>query len=318
MQRALGATQPSGVTSVKSQTPAQPQKKDIISTAEPEKRESSAPHSPQRKLSTAAQPATTEAANKPDGQKQPGTVPQKRPQEPQKMSGPNKTPDQTRQAERKQSNATTATQQESGGFFGFGGGKTQPDAAKPAESVTGKMFGFGSSIFSSASTLITTAVQDQPKTTPPVSPKISPAKDVKSPVAQKKDQEKKPEQPQQTKTPPLIQAKVDKPPSQPPNAAAPSKADVKSDQSTCPLCKVELNMGTKDPPNYNTCTECKNTVCNQCGFNPMPNVSEVSKITSRVLCIDDVGSMKYLHIYVWFIMNSNSILLTSKLIMWCF
>lgn len=167
------------------------------------------------------------------------------------------------------------TKQESGGFFGFGGPKTQPAAAKPAESVTGKMFGFGSSIFSSASTLITSAVQDQPKTTPPVSPKMSPAKEIKSPAAQKVEQQKKTEPSQQTKTHPVVQTKLDKAPSEPPKAATSSQATVKPHPSACPLCKVELNMGSKDSPNYNTCTECKNTVCNQCGFNPMPNETAV-------------------------------------------
>ena len=176
------------------------------------------------------------------------------------MSGPQKPPDQINQTGRKQS-----TQQESGGFFGFGGSKAQPDAAKPEESVTGKMFGFGSSIFNSASTLITT---------PPVSPKIAAAKDTKPPAVQKAEQEKKPEQPQQAKASPSVQAKVDKAPSEPPKAAA-SQAAPKAGQSTCPLCKVGLNMGSKDPPNYNTCTDCKNTVCNQCGFNPMPTSVEV-------------------------------------------
>ncbi len=281
MQRTLGVTQQPGVASVNSQIPAKPQKKDIISPAEPEKKESSAAHSPQRKLSETAQSATAEGAKKSEGQKQPSPVlSQKRSQEPQKTSGPNKTPDQARQTERKQSNASAAMQQESGGFFGFGGSKTKPADAKPAESGTGKMFGFGSSIFSSASTLITSAVQDKPKTTPPVSPKMSPAKEIKSPAAQKKEQQK-PEQPQQTKAPLLVQAKVEKASSEPPKAEATSQATVKPGQSTCPLCKVELNMGSKDLANYNTCTECKNTVCNQCGFNPMPNVSEVSEIHSR-------------------------------------
>lgn len=37
----------------------------------------------------------------------------------------------------------------------------------------------------------------------------------------------------------------------------------------CPLCKTtQLNTGSRDPPNYNTCTECKNEVCSQCGFSP--------------------------------------------------
>lgn len=29
-------------------------------------------------------------------------------------------------------------------------------------------------------------------------------------------------------------------------------------------------------PNYNICTQCKATVCNQCGFNPNPHLTEVS------------------------------------------
>jgi len=208
-----------------------------------------------------ADPNKADVPKGPESQKLSSPSPgQKTPQERQKMPGPQKPPDQTNQTERKQS-----TQQESGGFFGFGGSKAQPDAAKPAESVTGKMFGFGSSIFNSASTLITT---------PPVSPKMSPAKDNKPAAVQKAEQEKKPEQPQQAKASAAVQAKVDKAPSEPPKAAA-SQSAPKTGQSTCPLCKVGLNMGSKDPPNYSSCTECKNAVCNQCGFNLQPNSTGV-------------------------------------------
>ncbi|XP_077953558.1 uncharacterized protein LOC120812712 [Gasterosteus aculeatus] len=262
MQRALGSTQLQGVTSANTQIPPKPQRREFISLAEPEKNKS-----PQRTLSVATQPSTVEADHKPEGQKQPSPVPsQKLPQEPQKISSPNKSSDQTRQTEREQSNATAASQQDTKGFFGFGGGKTQP-AAMPTRSATGKMLGFGSSIFSSA-------VQDQPKITPPVSPKMSPAKGIKSPYLQRKEQQTKHEQSPQTKTPPTTQTKVDKASFQLPKDGATSNAINKTSHSTCPLCKLELNMGSKDPPNYNTCTECKNTVCNQCGFNPMPNVSE--------------------------------------------
>lgn len=252
MQRAL-ASQPPGVTSVTPQISPKPQKKDIIGPA------GEKTHSPQRKPSV-----TTPSA---PAQKQASPVPsQKMSQDAQKARPPCKSPDRTQQADSKQSNATAVTQQESGGLFGFGGGKS---AAKPSESVSGKMLGFGSSIFSSASTLITSAVQDQPKTTPPVSPKLSPAREVKATAPQTKEEQKRTEQAQQSKTTPVVQAKVDKAPSQHTKAAG------GSDKSTCPLCKVELNMGTKEPPNYNTCTECKNTVCNQCGFNPAPNESQV-------------------------------------------
>lgn len=188
---------------------------------------------------------------------------------------------------------------ESGGFFGFVGPKTQPTAAQSSGSVTGKMFGFGSSFLSSASTLLTSAVQDEPKTspptprkmstsahvspsiTPPASPKTLPAKDLKSPALLKTD-EKKPEKPQQTPTTAL--AKVDKAPLETTKAPTVTQDAPKADVSICPLCKVNLNLGSKDPPNYNTCTQCKTTVCNQCGFNPMPNVAEVNQCPTCCLC----------------------------------
>lgn len=180
------------------------------------------------------------------------------------VTGPKKPPDHANQPSSKQNTPAAATERTSGGFFGFGGPKSQPDVAKPA--VAEKMFGFGSSIFSSASTLITSAVQEHPKTTPPVSPNMSPAKGVRSPSVQKLEQPNKP--PQQVETLPPDVAKLDK---VQPKAAVASRDAVKPSQSTCPLCKIALNMGSKDVPNYNACTECKNVVCNQCGFNPMPN-----------------------------------------------
>lgn len=188
---------------------------------------------------------------------------------------------------------------ESGGFFGFGGPKTQPTAAQSAGSVTGKMFGFGSSFLSSASTLLTSAVQDEPKTTPPTprkmstsahvspnvtppaSPKTLPTKDLKSPALLKMD-EKKPEDPQQTPT--TAQARVDKAASETTKAPTVTQDAPKADVSICPLCKVNLTLDSKDLPNYNTCTQCKKTVCNQCGFNPMPNVAEVNHCPKCCLC----------------------------------
>lgn len=166
--------------------------------------------------------------------------------------------------------ATQPPKQQSGGFFGFGSPKTQP--AKPSESVKGKMLGFGSSIFSSASTLITSAVQDEPKTTPPTPRKMStPAQDpakTTPPVSPAK----KTEIPPQAKAAQLEKVKEEKGQPEPPKVAT------KDRLSNCPLCKVELNIGTKDPPNYNNCTQCKNTVCNRCGFNPMPHTGAVSPI----------------------------------------
>lgn len=269
MKRAAGGIEPQIDTSLgksfKKTTPTQPT---------PQK--TNAPGSPQRKVPTSApQPAKTK---EPDSQKAVSPAPgQTASQENKKTQ-----PQQTNQTVGKQESTTKAAQQESGGLFGFGGAKTQPDATKPADSVTGKMFGFGSSIFNSASTLITTAVQDEPKSTPPVSPKMSAVKDSKPPTSKsplpvkKLEEAKKTEELQKAKGSPPVQPKADKPSSEQPKKASAPPVVSKAGQSTCPLCKLELNVGSKDPPNYNTCTECKNTVCNQCGFNPMPNVKEVS------------------------------------------
>ena len=232
----------------------------------------SAPGSSQKMQSKSVKmPAKDEAAKQPENQKHASsTSTQKMTPETQRASGSQKPP-QTDQTGRKQSSATLASQQESGGLFGFGGAKTEP--AKAEESVSGKMFGFGSSIFSSASTLIASAVQDEPKTTPPISPK--------APHAQKSEKDKRQAEPQQAKSQPATQGNVEKSSAEALKAAAAASHNApKGGQSTCPLCKMALNIGSKDPPNYNTCTECKSTVCNQCGFNPMPNVKEVRLMVS--------------------------------------
>lgn len=182
------------------------------------------------------------------------------------LTGTKKPLDQAGQPAPKQSAPAAATERISGGFFGFGSPKSEPDTAKPA--VAEKMLGFGSSIFSSASTLITSAVHEHPKTTPPVSPKMSPATGVRSPSVQILEQQKitEPAQQGETPSPPLAKSDQVKP-----KAAVASDGAAKPGQSTCPLCKTGLNVGSKDVPNYSTCTKCKNIVCNQCGFNPVPN-----------------------------------------------
>lgn len=241
------------------------------SQAQPAPQKMHAPGSPQRKVATpATQPPKPDVAKETDSRKQASTAPGHVTPKDSRKAGPQKQADQTSQPSQKNGIAVADTQQESGGFFGFGGPKTQTDAAKPAETVTGKMFGFGSSIFSSASTMISSAVQDESRTTPPVSPKIPAPKDSKISTAKNPEQDKKTEQ---SKGPLPVQSKVNKPPSQLPKQD--SASPVLSKASTCPLCKLQLNMGSKEPPNYNMCTECKNTVCNQCGFNPTPNVKEV-------------------------------------------
>ncbi|XP_037539137.1 protein piccolo [Nematolebias whitei] len=114
---------------------------------------------------------------------------------------------------------------------------------------------------------MSTAAPVSPKDTPPVSPKITPSKDSKPPAAPKS------ETPQQAKSAPLVQEKTEKSLLETQKFTEEINVASKTSPNTCPLCKVPLNVGSKDSPNYNTCTECKNTVCNLCGFNPMPHTA---------------------------------------------
>ncbi|XP_030633131.1 protein bassoon [Chanos chanos] len=46
----------------------------------------------------------------------------------------------------------------------------------------------------------------------------------------------------------------------------------------CPVCKTADLTGTTDgQPNFSTCTQCRSMVCNQCGFNPNPHLTEVQE-----------------------------------------
>lgn len=47
----------------------------------------------------------------------------------------------------------------------------------------------------------------------------------------------------------------------------------------CPVCKTTDLMGPGD--NFNTCTLCHCKVCNQCGFNPNPHLTEVRSSLER-------------------------------------
>lgn len=56
----------------------------------------------------------------------------------------------------------------------------------------------------------------------------------------------------------------------------PHLKQVQKNKVSCPLCKSEINIGSSEPPNYNSCTQCHTQVCNMCGFNPTPHLLEVS------------------------------------------
>lgn len=193
---------------------------------------------------------------------------------------------------------TQTTNQESGGFFSSSSPKPQRAPSKTAEAVTGKMLGFGSSLFSSASTLITSAVQESrttpprsrkmsapaqvsdkvsaseipPQSSAPVSPKTTLRKETKLLTAQKTETQTVKEQDNlQAQVTSIAQTKGDR------GLSEPGRPEVapEGDKSTCPLCKADLNRDSKDPANYKICTECKTLVCSKCGFSPMPSLKEV-------------------------------------------
>ncbi|XP_038851320.1 protein piccolo-like [Salvelinus namaycush] len=214
-------------------------------------------------------------------------------------------------------------------FSGFGGftGSAKPDRAKAAagpqktaESVTGKMFsgfggftetakppaaasqmfGFGSSILSSATNLMTTdsvdsvdekagSPADSPAGSPPDSPFSAPCSPLGSPPDSPFSAPGSPPDSDSPDTPPASkkapkravsllkdQKSIEADPSvEPLKAGEPlTMATGSGAQENCPLCKVELNVGSADPPNYSNCTECKKSVCNLCGFNPTPHLGE--------------------------------------------
>lgn len=198
--------------------------------------------------------------------------------------------------------------------FGFGGARSRSPSPQPAGSaVPGKVLGFGSSFLSTASNLISSAVQDEPSTTPPTSRKGSSVSETTAPPSPRKgsamsqslsnsstssslqkgsetmqgspkalrskDTKHSIGQKQEEQTELLQQAK------EPSNKVNEDKSETPNDLSkplpkVCPLCKVELK---KDQ--CNSCTECKNIVCNLCGFNPIPHQNEVS---NYYCCVENV------------------------------
>lgn len=191
------------------------------------------------------------------------------------------------------------------GFTGARSGSPQPSVT----AVSGKVLGFGSSFLSSASNLISSAVQDESSTTPPSSRKASTvseksAKSSTPPTSRRESQTSEktaPTPPASRKGSVALQISQNVPPiavsktavtempkedklgekemqqgTKTSNALAEAQEAPKAQTKACPLCKVDLNVGSQDIPNYSTCTECKNMVCNLCGFNPTPHQTEVN------------------------------------------
>lgn len=283
MQRALGVEEaPTPFISSKTPTPS----------PSPVKQSSSAAQKKGTIQNQALHPTSSVQSKPPDGHKPPGQErsanktmsphPQQKPtQQPKGKDSP--TPSKSEPPIKPE------TPKDQSGFLGFrsSGARSRSPSPQPSVSaVSGKVLGFGSSLFSSASNLISSAVQDESSIIQPTSRKassVSQTSDSSTPPASRKGSEaskaspkrpatpkqeqKNPEVPQPTKAT-VYQTKERLTSSQSP------KASLKHLPKTCPICKVDLK---KEPPNYNTCTECKTIVCNQCGFNPMPNQLEVSK-----------------------------------------
>ncbi|XP_069500296.1 protein bassoon [Ambystoma mexicanum] len=47
--------------------------------------------------------------------------------------------------------------------------------------------------------------------------------------------------------------------------------------TVCPICNTTDLTSSPNQPNFNRCTQCRNEVCNQCGFNPNPHLTEVKE-----------------------------------------
>ncbi|KAM9226924.1 protein bassoon [Leptosomus discolor] len=134
---------------------------------------------------------------------------------------------------------------------------------QPQEGLTGKLFGFGASLLTQASTLMSV----QPEAPPPSQP--SPGKVPPKIVFSDASKEAGPKAPGaqgQAGAAPAV--KLGKP------EQCVKPKEVTKARVLCPLCKAEINVGSGEPPNYNTCTTCRQQVCNLCGFNPTPHLVE--------------------------------------------
>ncbi|XP_075967856.1 protein piccolo [Anarhichas minor] len=168
-------------------------------------------------------------------------------------------------------------------FGGFGG---LTESAKPPAAAS-QMFSFGSSFLSSATNLVSGEVE-KAAVSPPGSPPDSepgspldsgPGSPPESPFSapgSPPDSDSAPDTPpaKSKKPPRTISVEQEEKTSAAKPAPAPAPAPASTAKGSCPLCNVELNVGSADTPNYCLCTKCKKTVCNLCGFNPTPHLGE--------------------------------------------
>ncbi|KAG8439984.1 hypothetical protein GDO86_005959 [Hymenochirus boettgeri] len=176
-----------------------------------------------------------------------------------------------------------------------------PQPTTPQETVKGKLFGFGASIFSQASSLISTATQPgvPSHSTQAAASKQPPSRQTTdiaktgqqtshAPQSPKAPAIKKETKPLVAESASLLISKDQKPIPEktaeahinvlPKKEQALKKIEKMSEAAVlCPICQAELNIDPKGPLNFTTCTECKKIVCNSCGFNPIPHLTEVQE-----------------------------------------
>ncbi|XP_028850545.1 protein bassoon isoform X2 [Denticeps clupeoides] len=169
--------------------------------------------------------------------------------------------------------------------------RPQPTQEPPQDGLT-KLFGFGASLLNQASTLIsvdplsgTTTPQPSPARSTSGGPRVlfsdaNAGAATKGPSFPAGPSAKPAGAPFQ----PGLHAPLQKQQQQSPThqQKAPQQESLikqaqpvnQKPKPTCPLCKTELNVGSTDPHNYNSCTQCHTQVCNMCGFNPTPHLVE--------------------------------------------
>uniref|UniRef100_A0A8C6RTA0 Bassoon n=1 Tax=Nannospalax galili TaxID=1026970 RepID=A0A8C6RTA0_NANGA len=163
------------------------------------------------------------------------------------------------------------------------------------EGLTGKLFGLGASLLTQASTLM--SVQPETETQSQPSPSKGPPKIVFSDASKEAGPRPPVSGPGSGPTPGaktepgartgpgpgsgalaktggIASTKHGRAEHQAASKAAAKPKITPKERATCPLCQAELNVGSKGPANYNTCTTCKLQVCNLCGFNPTPDLVE--------------------------------------------
>lgn len=179
-------------------------------------------------------------------------------------------------------------------FGGFGG---LTESTKPPAAAS-QMFSFGSSLLSSATNIVT-GENDKAADSPPGSPPDSPA-DSGPGSPPDSGPGSPPDSPFSAPgSPPDSDSAPDTPPAKskkPPRTISVEQEEKASavpaskTRESCPLCNVELNVGSADTPNYSLCTECKKKVCNLCGFNPTPHLGEVRNLFTMTVFLSSVSS----------------------------